>query len=92
MAQSGDDDNQFDELAWLMAPARGNVFGVDPQLAAPFDLVAPDFTPAPGSPVATGASAVPDDGWYVLTGSSFMGAVAPGGTPFYAGWTTFPEN
>jgi hypothetical protein len=89
----GDDDNQFDELAWLMEPSHGNTFGVDPLLAAPYDLVNPNFVPDAASPLATGAATPPDDGWFSPSGATFIGAIQPGtATPFYAGWASFPEN
>lgn len=58
---------------------------------------APDFTPAAGSLLATGGSAVPADrvagyayGW---TNTNYVGAVDPAsGTRWFQGWTSFSLN
>jgi len=72
---------------WLM-PAYMNQTGVDPMLADPRNETAPNFVPAAGSPVATGAATPPEDMDMTAT---YIGAVEPGAaTPWYAGWTAFP--
>ena len=81
---------------------KRSVFGANGMREAPTALslfvslapAAPDFAPAPGSPAATGAGAVPAErvagypyGW---TATSYVGAVDPGaGTRWYEGWTRF---
>ena len=66
---------------------ESSIFGVDPLLVAPYDLDSPDFRPsATGSPVLAGAAVVPNDGFF--DDVDYIGAVAPGATPWYAGWTT----
>ena len=64
----------------------------DAQLTNPFNLDAPSFVPAAGSPaLAAGAAATPpNDGFF--TAVNYVGAVASTGTPWYAGWTTYARN
>ncbi len=63
---------------------------VDPQLGAAFDRSAPNFQPAAGSPALTGAAAPPSDGFFDAV--TYLGAVAPTGTPWYQGWITTATN
>lgn len=88
-----DDDGNFDELAWLQAPAAANRLGVDPQLpSAAYSLTDPNFTPLPGSPAETGWTSPPLQEFFDAS-ATYVGAVRPGSTqPWYAGWTSFPEN
>jgi hypothetical protein len=61
--------------------------GVDPQLAAPLNLTAPGFAPAPGSPVFTGGATPPADPFFDAT-ATYVGAV--GEVDWTAGWTAYP--
>lgn len=82
----------FDEMAWFTAAARMNRVGADPMLAAPFNATAPGFTPAAGSPAATGAATPPNDGFFDAT-AVYLGAIAPGAsTNWTSGWTAYPAN
>lgn len=60
-------------------------------LTAPYSLTSPDFRPVTGSPALTRPVATPPaDGFF--TSAGYLGAVAPTGTPWYQGWTTFARN
>jgi hypothetical protein len=58
----------------------------DPGLVAPYNRTAPDFRPAAGSAATTGFAMPPANGFFDAVG--FVGAVGPGATPWYTGWTT----
>lgn len=64
----------------------------DPRLADPYNLTAPDFRPASGSPALSGAATPPADGFF--TQVDFIGAVAATGalSTWWQGWTTFAVN
>jgi hypothetical protein len=74
----------IDEQAWAMDASRANRT-VDPMLGDPLDIAAPDFQPSASGPAASGG-VVPSDSWFESV--TFIGAVAPTGTPWYEGWTT----
>ena len=63
----------------------------------PSGLSAFDFSPANGSPIATGGMAtftgkiLAKAGSFV-TPTAYMGAVAPGGTKWWQGWTVYARN
>ena len=84
-----DNDNGFDECAWL-ASQPGNLVNSDPALPfGIYDAEDPDFVPSFSSTLADGETP-PDDGFFV-PGADYIGAVAPGESdPWYAGWTAFP--
>jgi hypothetical protein len=86
---AADDDGGFDEDAYLRTPAFNNRFDVDPGLPQATNLTAPTFVPAADSPAATGG-ATPPAGFDVT--ATYVGAFAPGGTDWTAGWTSYPEN
>ena len=69
-------------------PATGSV----PSGAAAFD-----FTPAAGSPIATGGLAtftgkLATKAGTAVTGTTYLGAVAPGGAKWWSGWTAYYQN
>lgn len=70
---------------WGLTAAAAN-----PLNAAAINLDAPNFTPASAAAVG-GAAAVPA-GDAFFTAVDYIGAVAPTGTPWYQGWTTFARN
>jgi hypothetical protein len=84
------DSDGIDEQAIIMQ-AGWNNRAVDPGLVAPFNRTAPDFRPATGS-AATSGFASPPAGDPFFSTVDFVGGVAPGGTPWYQGWTTFAQN
>lgn len=90
--ETGDADNDdgFDEAAFFLEAERGNR-EVDPQLADAANSTAPNFAPAADSPAATGAAALPDNGFFD-TSVDYVGAIEPGGTDWTAGWTSFPAD
>ena len=56
-----------------------------------------DFTPAAGSPAASGGLAnftgpIADKAGTVVTGTAYRGAAAEGGTKWWQGWTNFAVN
>ena len=66
--------------------------GVPPTSVASFD-----FSPATGSPIATGGMAtftgkILAKAGTVVTPTAYMGAIAPGGTKWYQGWTSYARN
>ncbi|HUG44799.1 MAG TPA: hypothetical protein VMN76_11230 [Acidobacteriota bacterium] len=56
----------FDLEGMIMNPANRNRVGVDPKLRDPFNLISPDYRPAPDSPLldVNWAQAPPDDGFF----------------------------
>jgi len=69
-------------------PATGTV---------PSGLSAFDWTPVAGSPAATGGMAtftgkIATKAGTVVAGTSYVGAAAPGGAKWWAGWTTYARN
>lgn len=91
-----DDDAGFDEAAYFQDPARDFRFGVNPQLPVDaFNITAPNFTPAPGSPAADEGSSLPSGtrpGFWDFS-AKYLGAIEPGATESWlAEWTAFPAN
>lgn len=75
----------------------GNQVGVDPQLVLPFNETAPDYMPvSAGGPTSSANAEVPMDvaacPGFFDTSAQFVGAFAPGGTNWMAGWTSFPAD
>ncbi len=69
-------------------PATGTV---------PSGISAFDWTPAATSPVATGGMAtftgkIATKAGTTVVGTAYLGAAAPGGTKWWAGWTTYVRN
>ncbi len=63
----------------------------------PTNIASFDFSPAAGSPIATGGMAtfagkIAAKGGTFITGTAYMGAVAPGGTKWWQGWTAYSRN
>ena len=85
----GDDDGGFNEAEVFGAAETGNVVDQDPLLGAPYDLSAPNFVPQAGSPVA---DAPAPEGEGLDTSATYMGAFAPEGDDWTAGWTAYPAN
>jgi hypothetical protein len=83
-----DNDSGFDENAYFTAAARNNRVDVDPKLVAPYNLTAPNFAPAAGSPALSGGATPPSDGFFDAT-ATFVGAI--GTTDWTQGWTSYPE-
>jgi hypothetical protein len=73
----------------FMEPTYANRMGVDPMLSAPTDLVAPGFVPAADSPVAAMAATPPAP---LDVTATYVGAIAPGGEDWTAGWTAYPAD
>ena len=64
---------------------------------APTAVAAFDWTPAAGAAIATGGLAtlpgkIGTKGGTVVAGTAYLGAAAPGGTKWWAGWTTYARN
>ena len=82
-------DMGFDEIAALTDAARKNQTTMDPMMISK-DIKTPNYTPGNA---AVGNQATPSAAGLVDTSASYAGAVRPGETtPWYAGWTAFPEN
>ena len=84
------DDDNIDEEAWFMNSDWGNRVDTDAMLADPYNRESPDFRPATGSPLLTGAATPPDDGFFTVT--DFIGAADPDGDMWWMGWTSFAIN
>ncbi len=82
-----DDDASFDKDLFFREPALGHAFGVDPGLADPFNLDAPDLRP---DVVARDTAIAPSPEFD--EGATYAGAFAPEGEPWTAGWTAFPRS
>jgi hypothetical protein len=64
---------------------------------APSSIDGFDFTPATGSAIATGglstfSGAIQAKASGFVTGTSYLGAVAPGGPKWWTGWTSYARN
>lgn len=64
---------------------------------APTNIASFDFTPPAASPIATGGMAaftgkIQTKAGTVVTPTAYMGAVAPGGTKWWQGWTMYARN
>ena len=79
------DDDGFDEAAF--ASKNGNK-ETDPELAAPFNKSAPDFTPGAGAG-AVSPAAPPADGFFDQV--NFIGGVSPSNN-WTSGWTTSAQK
>ncbi len=60
-------------------------------------VAALDWSPAPGSAIATGGLAtlpgrIGTMGGSTVTGTAYVGAAAPGGAKWWSGWTTYARN
>ncbi len=65
--------------------------------AAPASVASLDWTPVAGSPITTGGMAtftgkVATKAGSFVSGTSYLGAVAPGGAKWWAGWTIYARN
>jgi len=76
-------DGSFDEAAQIGGDATNRI-DVDPMLTAPFNVTAPNWKPATGSPVLTGCATPPAG---LDTTATYCGAI--GGTDWTAGWTKY---
>jgi hypothetical protein len=87
--------NDIDEAVELTAADTKN-HEVDPQLAAPFDYLAPSFVPAAGAPLGPVEATEPREADgdtrppFFDTSADYIGAFAPGGEDWTRGWTSFP--
>jgi len=84
------DEDGIDEEAFFTTEDWANRVVDDAMLADPYNRDAPDFTPQAGSPLLTGASAPPSDGFFTAT--DFIGAADPDGPKWWTGWTSFVRN
>jgi hypothetical protein len=84
-----DDDDGFDEAAYLADAQFANQLGVDPLLPDAANVTAPNLVPPANSPAATGGATPPAG---LDTSATYIGAFQPGGPDWSAGWTSFPEN
>jgi len=67
------------------------------QGAVPTGVAAFDWTPQASAPIASGGLAaftgkIGTKAGAVVTGTTYVGAAAPGGTKWWAGWTTYARN
>jgi hypothetical protein len=78
----------LDEAAFFTAATLANRFGIDPLLQNPYDRTTPSWMPLAGSPIFSGASPAPNDGFFET--ADFVGAF--GTEDWTAGWTAYPAN
>lgn len=83
------DDSGFEEDAYFRDPRTNNIFGQDPGIARPYDLLNPSFTPT-NTAIVTGVD-IPAPGPPFLATANYLGAFAPGVDPWTEDWTSFPE-
>jgi hypothetical protein len=83
-----DNDGGLDEAAYFGDATKGFVT-VDPQFAST-SLTAPDFA-AGNTAVQSGGATPPAGGFFDAT-ATYHGAIAPTGTAWTAGWTSYPAN
>jgi hypothetical protein len=87
-----DDDEGFDETSWIKEASKSNAIGTYGGLATTLEAGAPDYVPNEAASEGREFFLVPDDE-HLDQSARFLGAVAPWeDTPFYEGWTAFPEN
>ncbi|MGH7618324.1 MAG: hypothetical protein ACREPM_13960, partial [Gemmatimonadaceae bacterium] len=65
--------------------------------SSPTDVNALDWTPQPSAPIIAGGMTsligrILTKGSGFVNGTAYMGAAAPGGTKWWAGWTTYARN
>jgi hypothetical protein len=95
-AHPGVTDN-IDEAVELTLPETRNR-EADPQLAAPFDYLAPSFVPAADAPAGTEAATEPSEADgdtrpdFFDSRAEFVGAFEPGGEDWMRGWAAFPAQ
>lgn len=89
-ATDNTDDDTHEATCRGQAAWSITVAGSSPLSADAINLAAPSFVPVSAAAVA-GAAAVPA-GDAFFTAVDYIGAVAPTGTPWYQGWTTFARN
>ena len=82
----------------LSTATAASLFTAIPAVGAtPTGLSAFDFSPATGSPIATGGlstftgASATKAGTFV-TGTAYLGAAAPGGAKWWTGWTAYARN
>ena len=82
----------------LSSATAASLFTAIPAVGAvPSGIAAFDFSPAANSPIATGGlatftGAMATKGGTFITGTTYLGAVAPGGAKWWQGWTTYYRN
>ena len=83
----------------LSTATAASIFTTIPAVGTtPADISAFDFTPAAGSPIATGGlnafgGAIATKAGTFVTATAYQGAVAPGGgNKWWTGWTTYARN
>jgi hypothetical protein len=82
----------------LSNATAASVFTAIPAVgSAPTGLAQFDFTPVAGSVIASGGlatftGAIATKAGSFVTGTSYVGAVAPGGTKWWQGWTAYARN
>lgn len=90
-SMESDDDGGFDESAHFHQAAYKNLFSKNPELADPFNLRAPDFTPTKAMAVSGGAQLPAGDEFFDET-ATYLGAFRPNAKSWMDDWTAFPEN
>jgi hypothetical protein len=82
----------------LSAATAASLFTAIPAVGAtPTSVADFDFSPAAGSPIATGglstfAGSIQTKAGTFVTPTAYLGAVAPNGTKWWTGWTSYARN
>ena len=90
-------DATANNLTLSTAPAASLFAAIPAVGSAPTSSAAFDFTPAAGSPIATGGlatftGAILTKAGSFVTPTSYMGGVAPNGPKWFQGWTNYARN
>jgi hypothetical protein len=83
-----DNDEGFDEEAYFTDEAKSNTFDADPEFGDAESLTEPNFVPSADGAAAEGAK----EAGAGFAAADYLGAFAPGGSDWTAGWTAYPEN
>jgi hypothetical protein len=93
----GDMDLAANALTLSTATAASLFTAIPAVGSAPAGVAAFDFSPAAGSPIATGglatfAGSIQTKAGTFVTPTTYLGAVAPGGTKWWTGWTNYTRD
>jgi hypothetical protein len=90
-------DATANSLTLSTASAASLFLAIPAVNSAPASIAAFDFTPASGSPIATGglatfSGAIATKAGTFVTPTAYMGGVAPAGPKWFLGWTSYTRN
>lgn len=86
-----DNDDNFDEAAFLGDPARGNLVMTNPEFESSAEADGLEITPSAGS-LARDVGVPPPLGYGFDETATYVGAIDPEGEDWTVGWTSFVDN